>query len=116
MMPQSNLQAARANVGVDTMPASWTLAPIEVAPAMSAWETIWPVTRVSLPRTISRLVLATASLMLTARSMVKSRPITPLMPDEPNKDMGSLPRCIWNMNKTIDDQIIGYNFIEQIAR
>ncbi len=59
-------------VGVEIMPASWTSAPIEVAPAMSARATIWPLVLVSRPRTMLLCRLPTASLMLTARSTVKS--------------------------------------------
>ena len=72
MRPQSNREAARARVGVETIPASWTSAPMEVAPAMNAWATIGPLVRVSRPRTMCRWSLPTASLMRTARSTVKS--------------------------------------------
>src|SRR3989475_8870538 len=83
--PHAKSRDPRANVGVETKPASMADAPAERTPAPSAWTSMGPVIRGSRPMIVSPYRSPRIMPRRRARSGVTSTLPMPRIPDEPKR-------------------------------
>src|SRR3989454_10190517 len=83
--PHAKSRDPRANVGVETKPASMADAPAERTPAPSAWTSMGPVIRGSRPMIVSPYRSPRIMPTRSARSGVTSTLPMPRIPDEPKR-------------------------------